>query len=123
MQEIDTPGHTSAISKSHPEHFPCSEESPWTRYANEPPAGQPRLASPATVSFTVGLLSAIAKLFPSTLFGTGGDEINLRCYADDAQTQSDLAGRMVEQAVDAFMQVTRGTLMNLGKTSVVWEGA
>jgi hexosaminidase len=118
-----TPGHTSAISKSHPEHIACPEASPWTSYANEPPAGQLRLASPATLNFTVGLLSAVAGLFPSTLFGTCGDEINIRCYADDAQTQSDLSGRTLNQALDAFTQATHGALRKLGKTPVVWEGA
>ena len=67
-------------------------------YTNEPPAGQLRLASPDTVNFTVGMLSAVAELFPSTLFSTGGDEINSRCYADDAQTQRDLDGRTLNQA-------------------------
>ena len=92
-------------------------------YANEPPAGQLRLASPATVDFTVGMLGAVAELFPSTLFSTGGDEINARCYADDAQTQRDLDGRTLNQALDAFTQATHGALRELGKTPVVWEGA
>jgi hexosaminidase len=122
MQEIDTPGHTAVISQSHPEHIACAEATPWTVYANEPPAGQLRLASPATVNFTVGMLSAVAELFPSTLFSTGGDEINARCYADDAQTQHDLDGRTLEQALDAFTQATHGALRKLGKTPVVWEG-
>lgn len=122
MQEIDTPGHTSAISKSHPEYIACAEATPWATYANDPPAGQLRLASPATINFTVGLLSAVAKMFPSTLFSTGGDEINARCYADDAQTQNDLGGRTFDQAFDAFTQATHGALRNLGKTPVVWEG-
>ena len=86
------PGHTSAISKAHPEHIACAEAKPWITYANEPPAGQLRLASSATIDFTASLLTAAAKLFPSTLFATGGDEINVRCYQNDAQTQGDLGG-------------------------------
>ncbi|KAI0272898.1 N-acetylhexosaminidase [Russula aff. rugulosa BPL654] len=121
LVEIDTPGHTAVISKAHPEHVACAEASPWSTYANEPPAGQLRLASPETINFTVGLLSSVARLFPSTLFSTGGDEINARCYADDAQTQRDLNGRTLEQALDAFTQATHGALTNLGKTPVVWE--
>ena len=62
-------------------------------------------------------------MFPSTMFSTGGDEINARCYADDAQTQRDLNGQTLEQALDAFTQATHGALKNLGKTPVVWEGA
>jgi hexosaminidase len=67
----------------------------------------------------VGLLNAVAELFPSTLFGGGGDEINMRCCADGAQTQSDLAGRMLDQALDPFTQAARhGALRNLGKAPV-----
>jgi hexosaminidase len=57
----------------------------------EPPAGQLRLASRATIDFTSGLLTAVAKLFPSKLISTGGDEINANCYADDAETQAELS--------------------------------
>ncbi|KAH9983700.1 N-acetylhexosaminidase [Russula compacta] len=121
LVEIDTPGHTSAISYSHPEHIACADASPWSTYANEPPAGQLRLASPATINFTVGLLSAVAELFPSTLFSTGGDEINVRCYEDDAQTQRDLNGRTLDQSLEAFTQATHGAIRKLGKTPVVWE--
>ena len=122
-QEIDTPGHTAIISEAYPEHVACAEATPWSTYANEPPAGQLRLASLDTIDFTVGLLRAVAGLFPSTLFSTGGDEINARCYADDTQTQRDLNGRTLEQALDAFTQATHGALESLGKTPVVWEGA
>lgn len=71
----------------------------------------------------MGLLNSVAGLFPSTLFSTGGDEINARCYADDAQTQRDLNGQTLEQALDAFTQATHDALKDLGKTPVVWEGA
>jgi len=33
MVEIDTPGHTAIISKSHPEHIACPEVSPWSDFA------------------------------------------------------------------------------------------
>ncbi|KAH9955283.1 N-acetylhexosaminidase [Lactifluus volemus] len=119
--EIDMPGHTSAISKAYPEHVACADAKPWRTYANEPPAGQLRLASRATIDFMASLLSAAAKLFPSTLFATGGDEINTRCYQDDPQTQQDLAGRTLNEALDVFTQATHGALRSLGKTLVVWE--
>ncbi|KAF8262397.1 N-acetylhexosaminidase [Lactarius quietus] len=105
--EIDTPGHTSAISEAYPEYIACAKASPWATYANEPPAGQLRLASHAAVNFTVDLLSAAAKLFPSTLFSTG--------------TQQELGGKTIAQALDAFTQATHGALRSLGKTPVVWE--
>ncbi|KDR82570.1 hypothetical protein GALMADRAFT_220558 [Galerina marginata CBS 339.88] len=123
IQEIDTPGHTAVISTSHPEHIACAQLTPWESFANEPPAGQLRLASAATANFTANLISSIARTLPSTLFSTGGDELNTNCYAQDAQTQADLtsSGRTLEQALDAFTQTTHGALKAIGKTPVVWE--
>ncbi|KAK7689879.1 hypothetical protein QCA50_006518 [Cerrena zonata] len=121
--EIDTPGHTAAITESHPEHVACSHVFPWSPVAGEPPAGQLRFASPTTTNFTAELLSAAAKLFPSKFFSTGGDEVNTNCYAGDAETQSILnsTGETLEQALSNFMQTTHGALEKLGKTPVVWE--
>ncbi|EJC98421.1 beta-hexosaminidase [Fomitiporia mediterranea MF3/22] len=121
LVEIDTPGHTSAIAYSHPEHVACAGKSPWLTYANEPPAGQLRIASDDTVNFTARLLSDVAKLFPSRLFSTGGDEINAQCYEDDEKTQKSLSGKTIEQALDGFTNVTHGAIRELGKTPVVWE--
>ncbi|KAJ7838793.1 beta-hexosaminidase [Mycena olivaceomarginata] len=123
LMEIDSPGHTAIIAESHPEHIACPLASPWSTFANEPPAGQLRLASPATVNFTAGLFTAAAKVLPSKYFSTGGDELNTECYTKDAQTQADLkkAGKNLEQALDTFTQATHGALAKLGKTAVVWE--
>ncbi|KIM78411.1 glycoside hydrolase family 20 protein [Piloderma croceum F 1598] len=122
--EIDTPGHTAAISASHPEHIACNDALPWGDFAAEPPAGQLRLASPSTTKFTASLLSAVARALPSRLFSTGGDELNENCYAKDPQTQADLnsSGRTLEQALDVFTQATHGAIAAEGKTPVVWEG-
>ncbi|KAJ7196116.1 N-acetylhexosaminidase, partial [Mycena pura] len=123
LMEIDTPGHTAIIAASHPEHVACDQASPWSTFANEPPAGQLRLATPATVNFTASLFTAAAKVMPSKYFSTGGDELNTACYTDDAQTQSDLkkSGQTLEQALNAFTQATHGALAALGKSPVVWE--
>ncbi|KAI9436475.1 glycoside hydrolase superfamily [Lactarius indigo] len=80
-----------------------------------------RCLGSVTVNFTIGLLSAVVKLFPSTLFGTCGDEINARCDQDDAQTQHDLGGKTIAQALDTVTQATQAALRSLGKTPVVWE--
>lgn len=34
LAEIDTPGHTAAISYSHPEHIACAQATPWSQFAN-----------------------------------------------------------------------------------------
>lgn len=94
--------------------------------AIEPPAaGQLRFASPATTNFTAGLLAATAKMFPSNLFSTGGDELNTNCYTDDPETQQilDSTHQTLEQALDTFTKTTHAALEELGKTTVVWEGS
>jgi len=109
---------------SHPEHIACAEAVPWQDFANEPPAGQLRLASAATANFTASFLSSIAKTLPSTLFSTGGDELNVKCYDQDAPTQADLtqSGRTLYRALDVFTQTSHNALRSIGKTPVVWEG-
>ena len=94
------------------------------RHDSEPPSGQLRFASPDTTNFTAELISATAKMFPSSLFSTGGDELNIPCYTQDNETQQILnsTGQTLEQALDKFTQATHGALAKLGKTPVVWEG-
>lgn len=123
-QEIDTPGHTSIIGASYPEHIACFVSSPWSDFASEPPSGQLRLASSATSNFTSTLMSSIAKTLPGTLFSTGGDELNTDCYDQDAQTQTELqsSGKTLEQALSGFVQANHDALAQMGKTPVVWEG-
>jgi hexosaminidase len=66
----------------------------------------------------------MAKMMPSKLFSTGGDELNTNCYVNDSQTQADLhgSGRTLEQALDFFIQATHRAIIAEGKTPVVWEG-
>ena len=92
---------------------------------SEPPAGQLRLASEATTTFTANLLAAVAKMFPSSMMSTGGDELNVNCYNQDSETQASLnaSGKTLEQALDTFTQTTHKAIEDLGKTPVVWEGA
>ena len=117
----------------------CPVASPWSDFAagtlslvqtkslvtwcTEPPSGQLRVASASTTNFTAGLLSAVAKMFPSTIMSTGGDEVNVNCYEQDAETQADLrtTGRTIEQALDVFTQHTHAAIMAEGKTPAVWE--
>lgn len=109
---------------SHPEHIACSEAQPWETFANEPPAGQLRLASAVTANFTASVIASIARTLPSTLFSTGGDELNVNCYTQDAPTQADLknSGKTLFQALDVFTQTSHNALKSIGKTPVVWEG-
>jgi hexosaminidase len=123
MMEIDTPGHTSAISKSHPEFIACPEASPWTQFANEPPAGQLRLADPKVLKFTQDLFTSVLKYLPSKYFSTGGDELNPNCYEKDPPTQASLkaSGQTLAQALAGFVNGTHAAVRGTGKIPVVWE--
>ncbi|KAG6810905.1 hypothetical protein H0H92_009866, partial [Tricholoma furcatifolium] len=123
MPEIDTPGHTSIIAHAYPQHIACFQATPWSEFANEPPAGQLRFANNETTQFTADLLKNVASLFQSQLFSTGGDELNTNCYAQDNATQADLAasGQTLEEALNTFTQATHDVLIQNGKRPVVWE--
>ncbi|KAH8085951.1 N-acetylhexosaminidase [Cristinia sonorae] len=123
MVEIDIPGHSAAIAQSHPEHIACNEASPWQSYANEPPAGQLRFAVNDTANFTTALLGQVAKLFPHAMISTGGDEINLDCYANDTQTQEVLAssGQSIDEALKHFLLHTHEVLQMITPRTVVWQ--
>ncbi|KAI0927731.1 hypothetical protein AcV5_008188 [Taiwanofungus camphoratus] len=123
MVEIDTPGHTAIISEAHPDYVACPQARLWLNYANEPPAGQLRFANETIVKWTAGLFSEVAKMFPSSIVSTGGDEVNAHCYDNDPETQFDLniTGRTFEQALDYFTSGTHGALLSAGKIPAVWE--
>ncbi|KAJ3881993.1 glycoside hydrolase family 20 protein [Lentinula edodes] len=122
LVEIDTPGHTAIIGASHPEYVACYL-SDWITFASEPPAGQLRLADASVTNFTAAVLAAVAETLPSTMFSTGGDELNTACYAADGPTQMMLneSGKTLFEALDIFTSATHGALHALGKTAVVWE--
>ncbi|KAG8917844.1 N-acetyl-glucosamine-6-phosphate deacetylase [Tulasnella sp. 417] len=123
MVEIDTPGHTTAIAESHPEHIACANAVPWVKYAHEPPAGQLRITSQETIKFTTELFSSVMGMFPSKYFSSGGDEVNFNCYAHDAQTQTELklSKKTLEKALASYVEQTHSVVTGAGKTPVVWE--
>ncbi|KAL0572962.1 Glucosamine-6-phosphate isomerase (Glucosamine-6-phosphate deaminase) (GNPDA) (GlcN6P deaminase) [Marasmius crinis-equi] len=98
----------SSPSSTHPDthrlsHMPtrniyiaCFEETSWATYANEPPADQLRLASPAT-NLMNSLADAVWDLFGSKYFSTGGDELNAKCYAENEQAKSGLAKNRITE--------------------------
>ncbi|KAJ8081082.1 Glucosamine-6-phosphate isomerase (Glucosamine-6-phosphate deaminase) (GNPDA) (GlcN6P deaminase) [Marasmius tenuissimus] len=121
VKEIDNPGHTASIAFSHPEHVACFEGT--GDVVLEPPLGQLRLASEATLNFTLDVLTAVASKLPSKFFHTGGDELNQPCYNQDQQTQDELerSGRSLEDAIGDWVDATHDRLRSIGKTPIVWE--
>ena len=76
------------------------------------------------MNFTAELFVATANMLSSSLFFTGGDELNIPCYTADPETQQILSstGQTLEETLNTFVQVTHGALEKLGKTRVVSEG-
>ncbi|EIW55410.1 N-acetylhexosaminidase [Trametes versicolor FP-101664 SS1] len=121
IMEMDSPGHTNAISAAHPEHIACAAKSPWATYASEPPAGQLRIASPATLAFARTLFASVAATLPGTMMSSGGDEVNLPCWAEDAETVAELArrGMTIGEALDEFVKGVQGVIREHGKTPFI----
>ncbi|KAI0630928.1 N-acetylhexosaminidase [Trametes polyzona] len=115
--EMDSPGHTNAISAAFPEHIACAAKSPWSKYASEPPAGQLRIASPSTVAFAKTMFSSVAETLPGTMMSSGGDEVNLPCWEEDEETVSELTRRniTIADALDQFVQAVQGVIKAHGK--------
>lgn len=124
LQELDSPGHTTAISSGYPEHIACANKSPWATYASEPPAGQLRIASDATIEFAKTLFDSISNRLPGTMTSSGGDEVNLPCWEEDEETQVDLAQKNVsiEQALDSFIGEVQGVLKKNRKVPFIKSG-
>ncbi|KAL6304443.1 N-acetylhexosaminidase [Sparassis latifolia] len=123
MVEIDTPGHTAVIADAHPDFVACNQATPWASYANEPPAGQLRFTNETVAQWTASLFAEVAKMFPSSIISTGGDEINMPCYNDDYETQLDLntTARTFNDALANFTAATHDVIYAAGKTPAVWE--
>ena len=123
-QELDSPGHTTAIGAAHPELIACAAKSPWSRYASEPPAGQLRIASPATLSFAQEFFDSVASDLPGKMMSSGGDEVNIPCWEEDEETQMDLTQRniTIADALNDFVRTVQGVIKAHGKTPFIKSG-
>lgn len=123
MLEIDTPGHTAIIGEAFPNLVACKDATPWSTYAAEPPAGQLRLANDDALKLIVDIFSHVTEQIPGTLFSSGGDEVNKKCYEDDEVTQASLRAKnqTINQALSNFVLKTHEAIRKSHKVPVVWE--
>lgn len=124
MQELDSPGHTNGIAFAHPEHVACADKMPWSRYASEPPAGQLRIANEGTLKFAMELFDSVASVFTGTMLSSGGDEVNLACWEEDAETVRDLekANVTIGEALDRFVREVQGVIKKHNKMPFIKSG-
>lgn len=113
------------IAFGYPEHVACANKSPWQTYASEPPAGQLRIASDSTLAFIKAVFESVVARLPGTMVSSGGDEVNLACWADDEETVEDLRRKNVSiaQALDVFIGEVQGVFKRYGKQPFIKSGA
>ncbi|WAR54570.1 hypothetical protein PtB15_4B187 [Puccinia triticina] len=123
LLEVDTPGHTAVVGEAYPDLVACKDKTPWSNYAAEPPAGQLRIADERALALVNEIFATLTTQVPGTLFSSGGDEVNKRCYEEDGPTQTRLRqqNQTLSQALASFVQATHATIRRAGKVPVVWE--
>ncbi|KAI9025309.1 glycoside hydrolase superfamily [Phycomyces nitens] len=80
--EIDMPAHTASIGESHPDYIVCGKEF-WAQYAAEPPAGQLHPLNRNAWDLVKDVVREATTVFTDSLYHTGGDEINAKCWELD----------------------------------------
>jgi len=89
VPEVEMPYHAGAAIVAYPEHGvntkPLAELPPDKRWG---PSKGLLGARPETVSFMQDILIEVIGLFPSRFIHIGGDEANLRLWADDPEMQA-----------------------------------
>ncbi|CAO3637158.1 unnamed protein product [Cunninghamella blakesleeana] len=82
--ELDMPAHTASIGESHPDVMACLYDW-WGPLAAEPPAGQLNPLSKKGNQLVRELIKEATSIFPDSLYHTGGDEINAKCWTDNKE--------------------------------------
>ncbi|KAG0174929.1 hypothetical protein DFQ28_003646 [Apophysomyces sp. BC1034] len=82
--ELDMPAHTASIADSHPNAMTCTDLF-WAEYAAEPPSGQINPISTEAWQLIKDIVKEGTEVFPDTLYHSGGDEINTKCWERDTK--------------------------------------
>lgn len=121
--EIDMPGHTSSIWHAYPDLIAAFNRQPdWSRYAVEPPSGTLKLNSSAAYRFLEVLWDDVLhRVSPySSLFHTGGDEVNRNAFLlDDTVGSNDPS--VLRPLLQRFVDFNHERIRAAGMTPVVWE--
>lgn len=121
--EIDTPGHTASMAYSHPDLIAaCDRQPEWSKYAVEPPSGTLKLNSSEVYNVMWTLLQDILpRVEPYTsLFHTGGDEVNFNAYLLDETVRSNDSA-IIRGLLQSFANFNHATVRASGLTPIVWQ--
>lgn len=121
--ELDMPAHTGSIGESHPDYMTCRDKF-WEEYAAEPPAGQLNPVNEEAFQLVKDIVTEGTDVFPDTLYHTGGDEINSKCWEDDATVKKYMDEHNVT-AKDLWFNWTNRLLdfviNDRKKRPIIWE--
>eukprot|EP01133_Synstelium_polycarpum_P004106 gene4106-4793_t len=116
--EVDIPGHTGSWFVGYPElKSNCPS---WDWYLSNQVLN-PSL--PETYEVVEGILTEMSSLALDNFFHTGGDEVILDCWNEDASIQAwmDKEGFNSSQAEQYFEDKVDGILAKLGRTKITWN--
>jgi hexosaminidase len=114
IPEIDMPGHTNAIAKSHPElmsHCPLPSE----------PVDP---TNPDIYGFVETIYKDLKDLFPDEYVHVGGDEVNFDCWAKSKKISKWMKQHNMTDTVDLYEYFETRLLRivdKLDKTPIVWQ--
>lgn len=120
--EMDMPGHTTAIAYAYPQLIAAAFAKPWYSYCAEPPCGTLQLNNPEVDKFIDTLFKdLLPRISPYTsMFHSGGDEVNANAYTLDPTTNSSdkaVIGKGIQKLKDRIHAHVR----EAGLTPMVWE--
>jgi hexosaminidase len=116
IPEIDMPGHTNAIAKSHPEVM-----------AQCPNPAEPMNPTvPETFEFVKTIYKDLNDLFPDDFVHVGGDEVELfeKCWLDSTNISQWMKQHKMNKTVELYEYFETRLLKivsSLGKTPIVWQ--
>ncbi|EKX46889.1 hypothetical protein GUITHDRAFT_107245 [Guillardia theta CCMP2712] len=123
IPEIDMPGHAFSWTGV-PDIVSCAGKQPWELYCAEPPCGQLDPTKDETFEVVRTVLEEVTRLFPDRAVHIGGDEVNYRCWDEDAA----LKRRMRQQGFQDFSALWQffedhvlAFTHELGRRAIVWQ--
>jgi hexosaminidase len=115
IPEIDMPGHTRSIGKSHPELM-----------SNCPDPSEPLDPSnPDVYDFVRTIYQDLKDIFPDEFVHVGGDEVPLDCWENSPNIKQWMDDQNITDTVDAYEYFETRLLSivsdDLGKSPIVWQ--
>ena len=115
IPEVDMPGHTTSIGKSHPElmsHCPVPSE------PLDP-------SNPSVYKFVENVYTDLKNLFPDSFIHVGGDEVNFDCWKKSPNIRKWMYDKNMTDVVDAYEYFETHLLQivvdKLEKSPIVWQ--